>query len=234
MATSRDDLQEALGYRFADPGYLLRALTHRSYLNESREKAEDNERLEFLGDAVLDLVISEDLLQRYPSSAEGELSKMKARIVSEPTLANLARRLNLGAHLRIGRGEELTRGREKPSLLSDALEAVIAAVYLDGGAAAARDVILRMFREPMLEILQGEAALDYKTEFQELCQRLFDLLPTYTLIGATGPDHQKTFEVQLSIRGRTYGTGVGRTKKEAEQRAAKEALDQLRREGRAD
>jgi ribonuclease-3 len=227
-----DSFQKILGYSFRKPDLLREALTHKSYLNEMRasEKdrpAQDNERLEFLGDAVLDLAVSESLIALYPLSAEGDLSKMKARIVSEVTLARVAKRLGVGEYLLLGRGEERTRGREKPSLLGDALEAVIAAVYLDGGYEAARTMLLKIFEDEIHRLDQHRDELDYKTELQESCQREFDVLPTYRVLSESGPDHQKIFEVKLTIKEELFGIGRGRSKKEAEQQAAKQALENL-------
>lgn len=226
-----DAAQEAIGYRFCLPRLLDQALTHRSHVNEIRDKGcKHNERLEFLGDAVLALIVSEHLANVFPDSSEGELSKLKARLVSEPFLAKAARRLDLGSLLRLGRGEELTQGREKSSLLANALEAVIAAVYLDGGLAAARTFTLRAFAPELEDLKRREEAewpsvvQDYKTQIQEWCQKRYDSLPQYALLRESGPDHQKVFEVQVAVGADVLGMGVGRTKKEAEQMAAKEAL----------
>lgn len=229
---SLDQFQRTLGHSFRKPDLLREALTHKSYLNEMRvsEKgraAQDNERLEFLGDAVLDLAISESLIALYPLSTEGDLSKMKARIVSEVTLARVAKRLGIGEFLLLGRGEERTRGREKPSLLADALEAVIAAVYLDGGFETARAVLLKIFEEEVHRPDPHQDDIDYKTELQECCQREFDVLPTYRVLRESGPDHQKLFEVKLTIKEQLFGIGRGRSKKEAEQQAARQALEKL-------
>jgi ribonuclease-3 len=225
-----EELERCLDYHFKDPALLQQAITHKSYLNEVRERFQkDNERFEFLGDAVLDLVISQDLLLNYPDTPEGELSKMKARIVSETALAKVARRLEIGRYLLLGRGEEITQGRTKPSLLANALEAILAAIYLDGGLDSACHVIQKIFKSEFEELLKTEAFTDYKTELQELCQRDYEILPTYTVLTESGPDHQKTFEVQISIKGDVYGRGIGRSKKEAEQEAAREALEKLRK-----
>ncbi|MEK6684134.1 MAG: ribonuclease III [Nitrospirota bacterium] len=234
-----DPFQKTLGYSFRKPDLLREALTHKSYLNEMRasqwksdatekdRSAQDNERLEFLGDAVLDLAVSDRLVFLHPLSSEGDLSKMKARIVSEVTLARVARRLDLGKFLLLGRGEERTRGREKPSLLADALEAVIAAVYLDGGFETARAVLLNIFEEEIHRLDPHQDDIDYKTELQECCQREFEVLPAYSVLRESGPDHEKLFEVQLTIKEELRGIGRGRSKKEAEQQAAKQALDTL-------
>ncbi|WP_447977819.1 ribonuclease III [Candidatus Nitrospira bockiana] len=227
---STEVAQQVVGYVFRDPALLDEALTHKSHVNEVKPKqGKHNERLEFLGDAALTLVVSERLVEMFPDSTEGELSKFKARLVSEPLLAGAARRLDLGALLRLGRGEELTQGREKPSLLANALEALVAAVYLDGGLEAARRFILRVLEQEFQELQShgGPALLqDYKTRFQEWCQKRYDTLPHYRLVKEVGPDHQKTFEVHLVVNGDVLGVGVGRSKKEAEQMAARQALAQ--------
>lgn len=226
-----DQAQKAIGYEFRQAHLLEEALTHKSHVNEVKDKnGKHNERLEFLGDAVLSLIISEHLIAEFPGCSEGELSKIKARMVSEPCLATAARRMNLGKLLRLGRGEELTQGREKSSLLANGLEALIAAVYLDGGFLTARDFTLRAFAPELAELKDTQDRNgsppndDYKTRLQEWCQKQFETLPQYVLVRTSGPDHQKTFEVQLILRGDVLGVGTGRTKKEAEQLAAKHAL----------
>lgn len=231
-APSLDSLQTALDYRFHDVRLLEDALTHKSYVNEQRPVAgSDNERLEFLGDAVLSLVVSEQLAVLLPRSPEGALSKHKARLVSESMLADVARRLKVGSCLRLGRGEELSRGREKDSLLADAVEAVIAAVHLDGGLESSRRVVAGLLREELAQVASqrhrpGEN--DYKTQVQEWCQRRFDSLPSYAVVRESGPDHDKLFEVELSVNGAVVGRGTGRSKKEAEQSAARQALEEGR------
>ena len=226
-----DSIQQAIGYTFKHSRLLEQALTHKSFVNEFKSKdIQDNERLEFLGDAVLSLVVSDVLAARFPDSTEGELSKKKARLVSEAVLARIAKRLDLGTVLRLGRGEELTQGREKPSLLADALEAVIAAIYLDGGLEEARAFTLRAYGSDLGEStgLDGlPIGEDYKTRLQEWCQRHFEVLPLYVVVRESGPDHRKTFEVELSIRGDIVGNGAGRTKKEAEQQAARQAFERI-------
>lgn len=232
-ASPLEHLAERLGHRFRTPRLLEEALTHTSYLNEAPDpRKSDNERLEFLGDAVLDLVISERFLSQFPEAPEGELSKLKAKTVSEAALSQVARRLDLGGALVLGRGEELTGGRDKPSLLADALEAVIAAVYLDGGLDAARRVVLAAFAELLANLSRPESA-DHKTELQELCQRDFSVLPVYRVLRESGPDHHKQFDVELSIRGEVYGVGTGRSKKEAEQQAARIALERIKQSSQA-
>jgi ribonuclease-3 len=228
-ASSSDSLQTALSYRFQDQTLLDEALTHKSYVNERKGVAcTDNERLEFLGDAVLSLVISEYLAAGLPDSTEGALSKLKAQLVSESSLERVARRLQLGGYLKLGRGEVLSNGREKASLLADAVEAVLAAVFLDGGFEASRQVTVHLFAEELSQIEARErqpGAEDYKTQFQEWCQKRYDLLPHYETIRESGPDHDKRFDVELTIRGEVVGAGSGRSKKEAEQQAAKQALE---------
>jgi ribonuclease III len=226
-----DQIQRRLDYRFRREAWLTEALTHTSYLNEARtERHGDNERLEFLGDAVLNLAISEYLVEAFPEAREGELSKLRSRLVSKETLSIVARRLGLGGVLRLGRGETISQGRNKSSILADALEAVCAAVYLDGGWQSAAACIKAAFREELASYDQlRKARADCKTDLQELCQRVFNALPKYRTIAESGPDHEKTFEVEILIRGERYGVGTGKNKKDAEQKAAQEALERLSR-----
>lgn len=226
-----EEIQGRIEYRFRRPALLVEALTHRSYLNEARVSgASDNERLEFLGDAVLSLVMSEYVLHAFPEAAEGALSKLRARLVSEKTLARVATKIGLGERLRLGRGETKTEGRSKPSILADGLEAVLAGVYLDGGLDAAATCIKAAFRDELASCDRSLARGDFKTDLQELCQRDFALLPQYRTVQEMGPDHEKRFEVEILIRGDCYGVGIGKSKKEAEQMAAKQALEQLRQD----
>lgn len=224
-----DDAQQAVGHRFSRPAFLDEALTHKSYVNEQKDRgSQDNERLEFLGDAVLSLIISEHLVAALPDASEGELSKLKARLVSEVSLAKAARSLGLGPLLRLGRGEELNLGRDKNSLLANAFEAVLAAIYLDGGLDAARAFALRACAGELEQIgNDAETQGDYKTQLQEWCQKRYETLPQYVMVRESGPDHQKLFEVQVTIQGDIAGEGAGRTKKEAEQVAAKQAVGRL-------
>lgn len=228
----RADTQDGwLPHRFRDPSLLDEALTHKSYANENRGAAlRHNERLEFLGDAVLSLIITEHLASRYPGMREGALSKLKAGLVSEVSLAAAARRLNLGSRLRLGRGEERSRGREKSSLLANALEALIAAVYLDGGLEASRAFVLDVLGEELQETELTRAnpgGSDYKTRLQEWCQKHRKSLPLYRTLQETGPDHRKIFEVEVIMGDLTIGRGQGLSKKEAEQEAARSALERL-------
>jgi ribonuclease III len=188
----------------------------------------DNERLEFLGDAVLELLTSEYLLVTFPEWSEGQLSKSRARIVNASSLEAAARRLRLGEHLRLGRGEEKTGGRDKQTLLADAFEAVIAAIYLDGGLSAAREILRKiLFEQALEERGEGIADSDRKSALQELLQGQGKPPAEYRLAGESGPDHQKVFRIEVWIGGDCMATGEGSTKKEAEQRAARTALEQL-------
>lgn len=220
MSPARDfeRLERLLGYRFAHQELLEQALTHRSHANENRAGT-DNEKLEFLGDAVINLVVGHLLMDEFPALSEGELSVTRAQVVSEAGLSELAADLGLGEFLRLGRGEERTGGRHKPSLLADALEAVVAAVYLDGGFDAARDLVHRVLA-PRLAALDASGFQDSKTRLQESAQAKLRSTPEYRVVGEAGPDHDKTFEVAVLIRGREWARAAGKSKKEAEQRAA--------------
>jgi ribonuclease-3 len=222
-------LEQRLGYRFSTPHLLLEALTHRSYAHETRrEQQRDNERFEFLGDAVLDLAVAHLLMEKYPTADEGALSRLRARVVSERSLARVARQLQLGDFLLLGRGEESTGGRQKSSLLADGLEAVFAAVYLDGGFAAALQATARLLG-PIIEKSVGQRLrIDAKSKLQEHIQARFQILPQYRLCGANGPEHAKRFEVEVLLWGRSLACGQGKTKKEAEQTAARALLDTLK------
>ncbi len=229
-AENTSELEARLGRRFANPALLLQALTHKSYSNENREEgAAHNERLEFLGDTVLDFVISDMLMDICPDSPEGELSKLRSVLVSEVNLSKVARNLGIGGYLRLGRGEEQTGGRDKNSLLANALEAVIAALYLDGGIEAAAGFVRRQFELDAREMVDSGRTFDSKTELQEYCQGAFGELPVYAVIAESGPDHLKLFEVEISAGGRPLARGTGRSKKEAEQSAARLALDGLKK-----
>jgi ribonuclease-3 len=224
-------LEETASYQFNRPHLLQEALTHKSFINEITEKSlKDNERLEYLGDAVLDLVVSRYLFDKLPEAQEGELSKIKSTIVSEPTLAIIARKLNLGDFLILGKGEELSQGRNKSSLLANALEALIAAIYIDSGLRSAEAFIHLWFTETIDNILTSQITFDCKTDFQEQCQKVYEVLPEYKLIKTTGPDHEKVFEIHLLVKGDLFGVGTGKSKKEAEQKAAREALNRIKGE----
>ncbi len=226
------EVQSNLGYVFHKPELLQIALTHKSFLQGNHDSDQkDNERFEFLGDAILALVVSEFIVHAYPKANEGELSKVKAFLVSRSSLAKVARRLNLGRGLRLGRGEEATHGREKSSLLANALEAVIAAVYIDGGGDAAKTFILEALKPELAEldsVTFRDHRGDYKSHLQELTHKQNEASPDYRLVDESGPDHQKVFEVEVLIKGQVRGRGRGKTKKEAEQFAARQALEQGR------
>lgn len=223
-------LEKRLGFSLGDPQVALTALTHKSYVNEHRKEGlEDNERLEFLGDAVVDLAISHRLMERFPEAREGVLSKIRATIVNEEGLFLVAKSLGLGDLLRLGRGEELTGGREKPSVLADALEAVVAAIYLDGGLSRALQFVDRFFAEALDAASAGNPDRDYKTQVQELAQSRLRATPRYQLVDETGPDHAKIFQVEVLVGDTVYGRGEGRSKKEAEQWAASAALDAIQK-----
>jgi ribonuclease-3 len=219
-------LRERLGIAELEPGLGLAALTHKSYCNEHRdEPVVDNERLEFLGDAVVDLLVSHRLMEKFASADEGELSKLRALIVNEDALARVARELRLGELLRMGRGEDLTGGRSKSSVLADALEAVIAAVYLTQGLSGAMAVVDRHFAEALAGVADGRSGDDYKTRLQELMQSQSRPAPRYRIVAEEGPDHAKTFEVEVSVGAEVFGRATGRNKKEAEQAAARKTLE---------
>lgn len=233
-----EDLQERLGYRFRNTGLLAMALTHSSAIPELRAAAEsagaspleiqDNERLEFLGDAVLDLLASEHLLANFPAWSEGQLSRSRSYLVNAQALEGAARKLRIGEFLRLGRGEEKTGGREKPALIADALEAVVAAIYLDSGLEAARDVLRRVLFASALETGGAHIAeSDRKSALQEFLQARGLPPAEYRLSGESGPDHQKSFQVEVWSVGECLASGAGSTKKEAEQKAARLALQRL-------
>jgi ribonuclease III len=222
-------LERALGVRFKDPRLREAALTHRSYAFE-RERDETNERLEFLGDAVLGLVVTDLAYRRFPDLPEGELAKLRAATVNMITLADVARDLGLGEEILLGKGEELSGGRDKTSILADAMEAVLGAVYLDRGLEAARQLIERVFWPRMAAYARGEGDRDYKTGLQELAAQDLGSVPQYR-VSEEGPDHAKRFTATVFLGGQAYGAGSGRSKKEAEQRAAREAYARLMAEG---
>ncbi len=234
MTNKDEHFEDRLDHKFQNPELLRRALTHSSALPELRavdaesvEPPEDNEQLEFLGDAVLDLLASEYLLEKFPQWSEGQLSKSRARLVNAQALDLAARRLHLGEHLRLGRGEEKTGGREKPALLADAFEAVVAAIYLDAGLAAAKEMLRTTLFEAALEEGGNLFETDRKSALQEFLQGRGKPPAEYRLTAQSGPDHHKTFEVEVWINGSCMASGQGSTKKEAEQRAAGTALERL-------
>jgi len=223
-----DGLQQRIGYRFRDRGLLEHALTHRSRAAEDASGGvADNESLEFLGDAVLGLVVAEALFRKYPTYDEGQKSKVKAAVVSTQSLARHAERLRLGEHLILGRGEEKTGGRYKQALLADGYEALIAAIYLDGGLAAAASFLERELNDAIEAGAGDTVGQDYKSALQERLQALGRQLPEYRLAGETGPDHRKMFSIEVVVTGEVLGRATGKTKKEAEQEAARLALARL-------
>lgn len=219
------DLETRLGYQFQDVALLRHALTHSSYANEHRsEGSTSNERLEFLGDSVLGMVVADHLYRTHPNMPEGELTRTRAALVCEESLHEVAMTLELGKHLCLGKGEDAGGGRRRASILADAMESVIAAVYLDGGIAQARKIIHKLILDREVEKAVNR---DYKTALQELVQRKPGSSITYQLVRESGPDHCRVFEMEVSVGGEVSGRGEGRTKKEAEQMAAKAAIGKL-------
>ncbi len=220
------DLEEAIGYRFSNITLLQNALTHSSYANERwHDSLMSNERLEFLGDSILGMVVAEHLYKNFPDRPEGELTRMRADMVCEASLAAVAARVELGQHLLLGHGEEQGGGRARPSILADAVESVIAASFLDGGMAAAEGFIRRfvLCNVPVTRLQN----VDYKTSLQELVQQKKNQVLSYTLIGESGPDHDKVFTVEVKLNEKVVGQGVGSSKKRAEQDAARAAIAML-------
>lgn len=222
------EFEAKLGIPVRNPSLLLEALTHRSFATEQEgSEALGNERLEFLGDAVLGLIVSEHLFQEHPSASEGELTQRKAQLVSRRILARVGREWDLGRWLRMGRGAEGSGERHRPSVLAGAVEALVAAVYLDQGLEAARQVVLRLLEKPLREQEGGLLGRDYKSELQELVQGLWRTTPRYSILSTEGPEHEKWFTVEVQVGSRVLGQGQGRNKKEAEQEAARAALERL-------
>ena len=221
------EFEEVIGYHFNNQGLLRQALTHSSYANERHmKKHSDNERLEFLGDAVLEVTSSEFLYQKYPDYSEGELTKLRASLVCEPTLAFCTRAIDLGKYLYLGKGEDLTGGRNRKSILSDALEAVIGAIFLDGGFANAKEFVLKYI---LTDIEHKQLFYDSKTILQEIVQENGTQPVEYVLIGEEGPDHNKNFTVEARVNGKIMGQGSGHTKKAAEQAAAYQAIRTIKK-----
>ncbi len=220
-------LQEKIGCVFKNTDLLRQAVTHKSYSNENPSYAlGNNERLEFLGDIVLSLIISQTLFLRNPDLSEGDLSKMRAHVVNGLVLAGVARNVGLGPFLLLGEGEEKGAGREKTSILADALEAVIAAIYLDKGLCAAEQFVFMAYGDLLDPISLGKLS-DYKTQLQEFCQEGGLALPIYDLVKESGPGHQKQYEIEIKIDDVSYGIGIGKSKKEAQQQSAKIALERV-------
>jgi ribonuclease-3 len=225
-------LLKALDTGFRRPALLEQAVVHRSYLNEAPElDLESNERMEFLGDAVLGLIISERLYAEYPALSEGHLSQIRALLVRWDTLAQAAERISLGDYLVLGRGEEMSGGRTRPSNLAGALEALIGAAFLDGGLSKARKLVLQLLEPELEEVAAGAVAVDSKSQLQHVVQARWHEIPKYRLISAQGPDHAKTFTVEVLARSEVLGRGEGRNKKQAELAAARKALESLAASG---
>lgn len=219
-------LEEKLGYEFRDPALLENALTHSSCANESRGRLQSNERLEFLGDSILGMVVADHLYRNHPDLPEGELTRTRAALVCEDSLVEVAEALRLGEYLHLGKGEEAGGGRKRPSIQADAVEAVLAAVYLDGGIGSARKIVQQYILCREVEGLTSPR--DYKTALQELVQRESGQVLKYRLTGEEGPDHDKRFFVEVDLNGEVAGRGKGHSKKEAEQIAAKAAIAKLK------
>ena len=218
-------LESIIGYTFKNPELLETALTHTSYANESRAPVKHNERLEFLGDSVLQIVSADYLFHAYADRPEGDLTRIRANLVCEGSLVLVAKEWDLGRYLKLGKGENACGGRSRPSILADAVEAVLAAVFLDGGLAHDRDIIQRFLLDRMEQV--NRASRDHKTYLQELVQRKSGQVLSYELIGESGPDHNKTFQMQVLLNGQPIGQGTGHSKKEAEQAAANAAIERL-------
>ncbi len=218
-------LENRLGYKFGNKQLIIEALTHKSY-----KKPYNNERLEFLGDAVLDLIVGEFLFREFPDKDEGVLSKIRASIVNEGGFALLARRIGLGDYIYLSMAEENNNGRSKPSLLSNAFEAVIGAVYLEAGLEKSREIVERLLRDSYPKIDLDTLCKDYKTSLQELTQATHGMTPDYNLLSSTGPDHKKEFEIAVVLNGEIIAKAKGRSKKQAQQKAAEIALKKLKKE----
>jgi ribonuclease-3 len=218
-------LEQTLGYRFQNKQLIIEALTHKSY-----KKPYNNERLEFLGDAVIDLIVAEYLYNKFPNSDEGILSKTRASIVNEAGLAKLAKKIGLGEHLFISNAEENNEGRSKSSLTSNAFEAVMGAIYLESGLKTVEKIVLDILNQTYAKIDLQSLSKDYKTALQEITQSIEGVTPEYELIGSQGPDHKKLFEIRVSLKGVELAKAMGKSKKDAQQKAAKIALDKLKEE----
>lgn len=225
-STQMKKIQTIIKYFFKEDSLLLEALTHSSYANEKKNKnVMYNERLEFLGDSVLGLVISDYLFKNYPNLPEGELTKTRAKIVCEPTLAECAKCIEVGKYLLLGKGEESTGGRDRTSILADAFEALIGAIYMDGGFECSRSFIMEVMKTTIEDAINGRIFIDYKTHLQELLQNDNSVTISYEIVDEKGPDHNKTFFAQVKSNGKVIGFGEGKSKKESEQYAAKMALE---------
>jgi len=226
-----EELNEKVGYTFSQTELLMQAFRHSSYVNELADQyLSDNERLEFLGDAVLDLAISNILMELFHDAPEGDLSKYRAMVVDESGLFQVAKELQLGDYLFLGKGEEQSHGREKPSILANTVEALLGAIYLDAGFERAMEIIHRLFAPLLEKVGTNDMAYDFKSQLQEYTQKIYKALPKYSLSDEAGPAHDKTFRVELSLNGEILAAGEGKSKKEAEQEAAREAYYCLKRD----
>ncbi|MFP4476335.1 MAG: ribonuclease III [Desulfatibacillaceae bacterium] len=229
MPDGLEALEHRLGYTFSEPGTLAEAVRHRSFVNENPDlNLTHNERLEFLGDAVLGLSVGRLLMLRFPDMPEGDLSRMRAALVNEQTLAGIARGISLGDHVLLGRGEAQGGGADKNSILADCLEAVFGAIFVDAGYDPADRAIIRLFRPLLADLPTGALGVDYKSRLQEEVQVSLHTKPVYTMVGESGPDHEKTFTVEASV-GEHWASGTGKSKKAAEQDAARALLELLER-----
>lgn len=229
MAIEKNNLRELelkLDINFNNKEYLIEALTHSSFVNQNKN-SKHNERLEFLGDSILQLCVSEFLYKNYTDKTEGELTRARALIVCENSLFDISKSLSLGKYMLMSKGEELTGGRERVSILADCVEAVIAAIYLDGGLEKARNFIIENFHDTIVKAISNEIILDYKTKLQEILQQKGEVSINYSLIKFEGPPHRREFFIEVEVEGKSFGVGSGFSKKEAEQNAAKEALRKL-------
>jgi ribonuclease-3 len=227
-----DVFEQIIGVTFRDRALLEQALVHRSYLNENPDFAlPSNERLEFLGDAVLGLVVAEKLYHEFPQLSEGEMTKLRAALVRQETLASLAASLSLGGYLRLGWGEEVSGGRSRQTNLARAFEAVIGAIFLDQGFGVAADSILRLFGDQLRRITEGRLTTDYKSRLQEVVQAEQRLTPVYRMVEASGPDHDKRFVVEVMVGDTVIGRGAGKSKRMAEEEAARSAIERLSADG---
>lgn len=223
------EIMEKIGYKFKDKEILNRALTHSSYANEHRKKKiQNNERLEFLGDSVLGLCVSDYIFMKYPNYPEGELTKLRATVVCEPSLAYIARKMCLGKYLLLGNGEEATGGRSRDSILADAFESLIGAIYVDGGMVPAKKFVLINLKDIIHNAVNGfEIFIDYKTQLQEVLQKQTKSKIDYRILKEEGPDHNKIFYMEVRVGNKVIGSGYGRSKKEAEQSSARRALYEM-------
>ncbi len=224
------ELLKKIGYKFKNEAYLKEALTHRSYSNEAEKmKRFNNEKLEFLGDAILNLITTEYIYELYEQKTEGELAKLKSQIISEPVFSTIASDIELGEYLYLSNGEIMSGGRNRRSILGDAFEALIGAIFKDSNYYTAKDVALKFLLGKINKLEEIEGTGDYKTVLQEFVQGKYRKMPEYKLLGTKGPDHDKIFEICVRWNNKIYGVGIGRSKKEAEKHAAKEALEKLKK-----